>query len=74
MPRSDQAKQELIDFCRHYYRGKNREYKQITEFTESYKLDKSIYWYTKNSFLYKIVNKALRTEDIGQLHISFFYQ
>ncbi|CAF2118532.1 unnamed protein product [Rotaria magnacalcarata] len=73
MPRSNRAKQELIDFSRQYYHGNRKEYENITEFQHSYELDKSIYWYTKDSFLYRLVNKALRTEDIGQLHIFRFF-
>jgi hypothetical protein len=59
MPRSEKAKQELIDFSREYYHGNQKEHKNITEFEMSYEMDKSIYWYTKDSFLYKLVNKAL---------------
>lgn len=73
MPRSKQAKQELIDFSRHYYRGNRKEHENINDFQQSYELDKSIHWYTKNSFLYRLVNKALRTEDVGQLHIFRFF-
>ncbi|CAF3609892.1 unnamed protein product [Rotaria socialis] len=73
MPPSDKAKEELIKFSREYYRGNRREYKTITEFEKSYDSDKSIYWYTKDSFLYRLVNKALRTEDVGQLHLFRFF-
>ncbi|CAF3676855.1 unnamed protein product, partial [Adineta steineri] len=73
MPRKNQAKDDLIEFARQYYRGNRKEEKNITEFEKSYDVDESIYWYTKDSFLYKLVNKALRTEDIGQLHLFRFF-
>ncbi|CAF4343435.1 unnamed protein product [Rotaria sp. Silwood2] len=73
MPRNQQAKQELIVFSRQYYRGNRKEYENIIEFEKLYQSDNSIYWYTKDSFLYRLVNKALRTEDIEQLHIFRFF-
>ena len=73
MPRNDQAKQELIDFSLQYYRGNRKEHKHIIEFQQSYKSEQSIPWYTKDSFLYRLVNKALRTEDVEQLQIFRFF-
>ena len=73
MPQNKQAKQELIDFALKYYRGNRKEHTNIIEFQKSYKSDQSIHWYTKDSFLYRLVNKALRTEDVEQLHIFRFF-
>lgn len=73
MPHNKQAKQELIDFALEYYRGNRKEHTNIIEFQNSYKSDDSIHWYTKDSFLYRLVNKALRTEDVEQLHIFRFF-
>ncbi|CAF4251198.1 unnamed protein product, partial [Rotaria magnacalcarata] len=39
----------------------------INTFEQTYKSSDAIYWYTKDSFLYRFVNKALRTEDIEAL-------
>ncbi|CAF2741352.1 unnamed protein product [Rotaria sp. Silwood2] len=42
MSRNDRAKQELIEFCRQYYRGNQKEYNNIIEFEQSYQSDKKI--------------------------------
>lgn len=73
MLQNEHAKQELIQFCREFYRGNQKEYSYIDEFERAYQSDKSIYWYTRQIFLYKLVNKALRTEDMGQLHKFRFF-
>lgn len=73
LPKSSQAKKELVDFCCQYYHGNKREQENITAFTQSYQSAESIHWYTKDSFLYRLVNKALRTEDIGQLQTFRFF-
>ena len=68
LPRNQQAKQEMIDTCRHYYRGNNKTLKSIDEFERNYQPQNAIQWYTKDSFVYRLLNKALRTSDIDQLH------
>ena len=73
LPRNQQAKQEMIEICRHYYRGNVKELKLIDEFENEYKSEEAIRWYSRQSFVYKIVNKALRIEDIDFLHIFRFF-
>ncbi|CAF2612950.1 unnamed protein product [Rotaria sp. Silwood2] len=73
LPRDNLAKQQMIEFCQNYYRGNEKELKFIREFEHDYKSTMAINWYTKQTFLYKIVNKALRTEDIEQLRIFRFF-
>ena len=68
LPRNEQAKQEMIDTCRNYYRGNKTELKTIEKFEREYRSDDVIRWYTKQSFVYKLVNKAMRIGDIHQLY------
>ncbi|CAF0976894.1 unnamed protein product [Adineta ricciae] len=65
---NDRCKQELIDVCRSYYRSNEKFLEQIKLFDQTYKASDAIYWYTKDCFLYRFVNKALRTEDIETLY------
>jgi hypothetical protein len=44
-----------------------------TEFERSYSREKAIEWYTDDCFLYKLLNKALRTEDIELLYTFRFF-
>ncbi|CAF4267683.1 unnamed protein product, partial [Rotaria sordida] len=73
LPRDNYTKQQMIEFCQHYYRGNEKELKFIHEFEHDYKSNLAIKWYTNDTFLYRIVNKALRTEDIEQLRIFRFF-
>ncbi|CAF3093791.1 unnamed protein product, partial [Rotaria sp. Silwood2] len=41
---------------------------QIRCFKETYCLTKTIDWYTKDSFVYRLLNKALRTENIDIIY------
>lgn len=63
----------MINVCRQYYQNSDRELAQINEFERTYTKSDCIHWYTRETFVYKMVNKALRTEDVQQLHTFRFY-
>ncbi|CAF1448532.1 unnamed protein product [Adineta steineri] len=74
MPSGDKnAKQDMIEKCRLYYRGNKKELKNIEDFDKNYSINNAIQWYTKDSFLFKLINKALRTEDVDALYTFRFY-
>ena len=60
----DLAKQDMISECRSYYRDSPSNLKKIELFETYYAEDLAIYWYTLDSFVYRLVNRALRTRDI----------
>ncbi|CAF1152950.1 unnamed protein product [Didymodactylos carnosus] len=57
------ARNELISLCKKSYVGNKSEQTLIDEFERQYKPDKAIWWYTHESCLYRILNKALRVQD-----------
>jgi tetratricopeptide (TPR) repeat protein len=73
MPQDERSKIDMLDKCDAYYRNCRREQKKIREFRIEYRRDKAIEWYTKECFLYKLLNKALRTEDIELLYLFRFF-
>lgn len=73
LPQNDQAKKQMLDLCRQYYRGNFNQLQLIDEFDGSYEAERAIEWYSKESFVYKLVNKALRSEDIDQLYTFRFF-
>ncbi|CAF0898807.1 unnamed protein product [Didymodactylos carnosus] len=69
----DSTKQELIDLCRMDYAGNNKELNVIDQFDKMYSKEQAIEWYTKECFLYRMLNKALRTQDVDMLFkLGFF--
>ncbi|CAF4243537.1 unnamed protein product [Rotaria sp. Silwood2] len=73
MPKDAQAKEQMVQFCRHYYHDNSSQLSLIDEFQRDYVPSDAIEWYTRESFVYKLVNKALRTEDIEQLYTFRFF-
>ncbi|CAF1042626.1 unnamed protein product, partial [Rotaria magnacalcarata] len=55
---------ELIDTCRKQYAGNVFDMALIEEFEDQYQSDKAIWWYTKESFVYRLLNQALRERNI----------
>ncbi|CAF3931252.1 unnamed protein product [Adineta steineri] len=67
------SKKQMLDMCRDYYKNNKQQLKKIEEFQNTYTREKAIEWYTHDCFLYKLLNKALRTEDIELLFTFRFF-
>ncbi|CAF0762342.1 unnamed protein product [Didymodactylos carnosus] len=61
LPHTEDEKDELIQECRKYYHDNKVELNKIDEFDRTYTPDTALLWYTKECFLYRLMNKALRT-------------
>ncbi|CAF0837435.1 unnamed protein product [Rotaria sordida] len=73
LPRNQQAKQQIIESCKDYYYGNTKEIELINEFEQYYQPEDAIRWYSKQSFVYKLINKALKTKDIDFLYQFRFF-
>lgn len=66
---NDNDRNELIALCKQEYRGQEVEEWLINEFEHTYSANKALWWYTRESFLYKMLNKALRNQDYDRLFL-----
>ncbi|CAF3338447.1 unnamed protein product [Rotaria socialis] len=71
IPQTDRAKMMMLEDCRLHYADNKAQLDDINEFQEKYEPDFAVWWYTRESFAYKQLNQALRTQDID---IIFKYQ
>ncbi|CAF4374280.1 unnamed protein product, partial [Rotaria magnacalcarata] len=71
-PRNEQAKFDTVKKCVECYGNNHYQLKQIKIFQDTYSANNIIKWYTKQSFVYKLINKALRTEDVEELYAFRF--
>ena len=60
----DSSYEEMFDECRAYYKNNTHMLKEIDRFALSYKPENVIYEYTRDSFIYRILNHALRVQDL----------
>jgi tetratricopeptide (TPR) repeat protein len=73
MPQDEQSKKEMLNIYHDYYQNNKYELEKIKEFEENYNREKAIEWYTNECFLYRLLNKALRTDDIELLYTFRFF-
>ncbi|CAF0859882.1 unnamed protein product [Adineta steineri] len=67
------AKQDLICHFKRIYEGNTAEQRVIEEFENEYRPDKAVWWYSRPSFLYHTLNKALRESNYEVLLALRFY-
>ena len=60
---------DLYDFCLIHYRGNREEMTFLADFRKNYAEHSPVWWYTRDSFLYRILNKALRTHQYDTLYV-----
>lgn len=65
--RTEKVMKQMYDRFRILYRRDVKELAKIDEFEKTYRPENAIQWYTKDSFLYRVVNQSLRTENTDEL-------
>ncbi|CAF3844841.1 unnamed protein product [Rotaria sordida] len=73
MKRRDNEREELINLCKQIYDGNKSELQNIEKFKQTYTPETAMRWYTNQCFLYKLLNKALRAQDIDMLIAFRFF-
>ncbi|CAF1531484.1 unnamed protein product, partial [Rotaria sp. Silwood1] len=63
MKHGQQAIKDLVTFCQEQYKDNPQELKFIQEFERTYRPSEAAWWYTRQCFTYKMLNRALRTLD-----------
>jgi hypothetical protein len=67
MPKLPTACDEMLDACRLTCLNDPEQLRMIEEFRQTYKPEDVIKWYTRETFLYRLLNQALRTENIDTI-------
>ncbi|CAF3019907.1 unnamed protein product [Rotaria socialis] len=67
------ARNTLSELCRGRYLDNEEELNLINEFEQNYKSQSAVYWYTRDYFLYKTMNIALRTQDMEIIMTMGFF-
>jgi tetratricopeptide (TPR) repeat protein len=73
MEDDDKAKKELIEFYRKSNIGKLARTKVIDELEQYYHIYTPIWWYTRYPFVYDMINRALRLQEINTIVQTRFF-
>ncbi|CAF1168269.1 unnamed protein product [Rotaria sordida] len=71
--KEDTEKQKLIEFCREQYSQNDSELEFINEFDQGYLKQSPLWWYSREGFVYKMLNRALRSQDIEIISKMAFF-
>jgi hypothetical protein len=66
-------KDELISLSEKQYKDNKNELAVLAEFQKNYSSDQALWWYTRESFLYRQLNKALRVQNVYSLFVFRFF-
>ncbi len=64
---------KFLQLCEEEYKDNKSELAVIHEFEQNYNAGKVLRWYTRQSFLFRILNKALRIQNIDVLFLFRFF-
>ena len=64
---------EFLVYCRKVLAGNSRELQKVDRLEKEYDCTQAIWWYTYESFLYSMVNKALRTMEADLIVTTGFF-
>lgn len=73
LPYTAVHRHQFIACLKAYYAGKHVELGILDEFENEYSPDKAIWWYTRETFLYRLLNRALRQQNIELILLFGFF-
>ncbi|CAF0716457.1 unnamed protein product [Adineta steineri] len=65
--------ENFITLCEEEYKDNKAELDQIHEFQQNYSSNRALRWYTKQIFLFRMLNKALRIQNLDVLFLFRFF-
>ncbi|CAF4851553.1 unnamed protein product [Rotaria sp. Silwood1] len=72
-PYDQTSRNKFFDLCKKEYQDNYQQLSIIKEFEEFYVPEQALYWYSGHAFLYEMLNKALRSQNINVLFLYRFF-
>ena len=73
MKTTPEDKKELLCQCRKSYKDNPCQLKYVKELEGEYVGEHALWWYSRESFLYRMLNEALRIQNIDLLFLLRFF-
>ncbi|CAF2850325.1 unnamed protein product [Rotaria sp. Silwood2] len=67
LPHTDEARAVMIEEFRRVYSDNEATLAEIDIFAQTYHSNSAIQWYTRDSFLFRLINKVLRLSDVQMM-------
>jgi tetratricopeptide (TPR) repeat protein len=65
----DENMQDIYEYCEKQYRRNLQAQQMLKVLKQNYSSNSAIFWYSQESFLYRMLNKALRTHQYDMLYL-----
>jgi tetratricopeptide (TPR) repeat protein len=65
-------KSDFINLCKNEYHNNTNELSRVQEFQQTYIPNQALWWYTRESFVNRVLNKALYTKNLDLLFLFAF--
>ncbi|CAF3101930.1 unnamed protein product [Rotaria socialis] len=66
-------KHDFTNVCKEHYKNSPVELSIVEEFDKQYSSQRALWWYTRECFIYRLLNKALRVQNIDILFLLRFF-
>ncbi|CAF3740449.1 unnamed protein product [Rotaria sp. Silwood1] len=73
IPPARTNKEKFVEECRILYKDNSAVLQAIEEFANTYTPKEAIRWYTRDGFVYKVLNKALREQNRKAIQLLHFF-
>ena len=74
MSYDNNSKKEFIEYCRAHYVNNDNESRKLDQFENKYEPSSAIWWYTREYFIYALLNSALRCQNTTiLLKMGYFF-
>jgi hypothetical protein len=73
LPYPDTCLQTFLTTLRNYYQKNESTLRMLDKFERDYTSEKAVWWYTGDTFIYRLLNKALRQHNIEVMFLFGFY-
>ena len=73
MPQTPESRDEMLIECRHICKNNEQALTEIDTFDKMYESNAALQWYSRDTFLFRIVNKVLRSNNVNTMfNIRYF--
>lgn len=67
MPHTPESRAEMLMECRHICKNNEQALTEINTFDKMYESNAALQWYSRDTFLFRIVNKVLRSNNVNTM-------
>lgn len=72
LPNPSNYFERFVSFLEKFYEKNQSQLKKVEDFAKNYRAENAIQWYTKDTFIYRLLNAALRRYNIQVLFLFSF--